>query len=159
MHKNATKCNETICKWCKNKHGASKIIDTFETYHRPPPTAAHRRRYRRRPPPSSSNGTLPRVLPLAGAASSCRRACEFLASGASSCGWARRLLAAGGRMLELWRRRAGGRAQAEVERALAVGVQDLHRPDLHGGRARELVAATSSRGRLRTGPHLPDMQS
>jgi hypothetical protein len=35
MHKSATKCNETIDKWCKNKHGASKIIDTFETYHRP----------------------------------------------------------------------------------------------------------------------------
>jgi hypothetical protein len=35
MHKNATKCNETIGKWCKNKHGASKIIDTFETYHTP----------------------------------------------------------------------------------------------------------------------------
>jgi hypothetical protein len=34
MHKSATKCNETIGKWCKNKHGASKIIDTFETYHR-----------------------------------------------------------------------------------------------------------------------------
>jgi hypothetical protein len=33
MHKNATKCNETIGKWCKNKHRASKIIDTFETYH------------------------------------------------------------------------------------------------------------------------------
>jgi hypothetical protein len=33
MHKNATKCNETLSKWCKNKHGASKIIDTFETYH------------------------------------------------------------------------------------------------------------------------------
>jgi hypothetical protein len=32
MHKNATKCNKTISKWCKNKHGASKIIDTFETY-------------------------------------------------------------------------------------------------------------------------------
>jgi hypothetical protein len=32
MHKNATKCNETLGKWCKNKHGASKIIDTFETY-------------------------------------------------------------------------------------------------------------------------------
>jgi hypothetical protein len=32
MHKSATKCNETIYKWCKNKHGASKIIDTFETY-------------------------------------------------------------------------------------------------------------------------------
>jgi hypothetical protein len=33
MHKSAMKCNETIGKWCKNKHGASKIIDTFETYH------------------------------------------------------------------------------------------------------------------------------
>jgi hypothetical protein len=32
MHKSATKCNETIAKWCKNKHGASKIIDTLETY-------------------------------------------------------------------------------------------------------------------------------
>jgi hypothetical protein len=32
MHKSATKGNETIGKWCKNKHGASKIIDTFETY-------------------------------------------------------------------------------------------------------------------------------
>jgi hypothetical protein len=35
MHKSATKCNETIGKWCKNKHGASKIIDTFETYQGP----------------------------------------------------------------------------------------------------------------------------
>jgi hypothetical protein len=26
------KCNKTLSKWCKNKHGASKIIDTFETY-------------------------------------------------------------------------------------------------------------------------------
>jgi hypothetical protein len=45
MHKNATKCNETIGKWCKNKHGASKIIDTFETYQRAAPIAtgvAHR---------------------------------------------------------------------------------------------------------------------
>jgi hypothetical protein len=32
MHKNATKCNKTLSKWCKNKHGASKIIDTFGTY-------------------------------------------------------------------------------------------------------------------------------
>jgi hypothetical protein len=32
MHKNATKCNETLSKLYKNKHGASKIIDTFETY-------------------------------------------------------------------------------------------------------------------------------
>jgi hypothetical protein len=29
------KCNETQGKWCKNKHGASKIIDMFETYHAP----------------------------------------------------------------------------------------------------------------------------
>jgi hypothetical protein len=29
MHKSATKCNETIGKWCKNKHVASKIIDTL----------------------------------------------------------------------------------------------------------------------------------
>jgi hypothetical protein len=35
MHKSAMKCNKTICKWCKNKHGASKIIDTLETYHAP----------------------------------------------------------------------------------------------------------------------------
>jgi hypothetical protein len=35
MHKNATKCNETLSKWCKNKHGTSKIIDTFETYLEP----------------------------------------------------------------------------------------------------------------------------
>jgi hypothetical protein len=32
MHKNATKCKKTQSKWCINKHGASKIIDTFETY-------------------------------------------------------------------------------------------------------------------------------
>jgi hypothetical protein len=32
MHKNATKCNKTLSKWCKNKHGASKIIDTLEMY-------------------------------------------------------------------------------------------------------------------------------
>jgi hypothetical protein len=37
MHKNATKCNKTQSKWCINKHRASKIIDTFETYH-PSPT-------------------------------------------------------------------------------------------------------------------------
>jgi hypothetical protein len=29
MHKNAMKCNETLSKWCKNKHGASKIMDTL----------------------------------------------------------------------------------------------------------------------------------
>jgi hypothetical protein len=33
MHKSTTKCNETLSKWCKNNHGASKIMDTFETYH------------------------------------------------------------------------------------------------------------------------------
>jgi hypothetical protein len=36
MHKSATKCNETVGKWCKNKHGASKIIDMLETYQSPP---------------------------------------------------------------------------------------------------------------------------
>jgi hypothetical protein len=39
MHKNATKCNKTQSNWCINKHGSSKIIDTFETYQ----TAKHRR--------------------------------------------------------------------------------------------------------------------
>jgi hypothetical protein len=34
MHKSATKCNETVGKCCKNKHEASKIIDTLETYQR-----------------------------------------------------------------------------------------------------------------------------
>jgi hypothetical protein len=33
MHKSAIKCNEALGKWCKNKHGASKIMDTLETYH------------------------------------------------------------------------------------------------------------------------------
>jgi hypothetical protein len=37
MHKSATKCNETVGKWCKNKHGASKIIDTLEMYHEADP--------------------------------------------------------------------------------------------------------------------------
>jgi hypothetical protein len=41
MHKSATKCNETIGKWCKNKHGASKIIDTFEMYQRHIATKEH----------------------------------------------------------------------------------------------------------------------
>jgi hypothetical protein len=35
MHKNGTKFNETLNKWCKNKHGASKIMDTLETYQSP----------------------------------------------------------------------------------------------------------------------------
>jgi hypothetical protein len=35
MHKNAMKCNKTQSKWCKNKHGAYKIIDMFETYQCP----------------------------------------------------------------------------------------------------------------------------
>jgi hypothetical protein len=36
MHKSATKCNEILSKWCKNKHGAPKIMDTLETYHTTP---------------------------------------------------------------------------------------------------------------------------
>jgi hypothetical protein len=35
MHKSATKYNETLGKWGKNKHGASKIMDTSETYQPP----------------------------------------------------------------------------------------------------------------------------
>jgi hypothetical protein len=35
MHKNSTKYNKTLSKWCKNKYGASKIIDTFEMYQAP----------------------------------------------------------------------------------------------------------------------------
>jgi hypothetical protein len=41
MHKNATKRNETLSKWCKNKHGASKIMDTLETYQYPDPIDDH----------------------------------------------------------------------------------------------------------------------
>jgi hypothetical protein len=33
MHKNTTKYNRTQRKWFINKHGASKKLDTFETYH------------------------------------------------------------------------------------------------------------------------------
>jgi hypothetical protein len=47
MHKNATKCNKTLNKWCINKHGASKIIDTFETYH----SSRRRQVWRWRRPP------------------------------------------------------------------------------------------------------------
>jgi hypothetical protein len=38
MHKSATKCNKILGKWCKNKHRASKIMDTFEMYHTAPST-------------------------------------------------------------------------------------------------------------------------
>jgi hypothetical protein len=40
MHKNAMKCNKTQSKWGINKYGASKIIDTFETYQESPPEAS-----------------------------------------------------------------------------------------------------------------------
>src|SRR4051812_34110587 len=33
MHKNTSKCRQNITKLILNKHGASKIIDTFTTYH------------------------------------------------------------------------------------------------------------------------------
>jgi hypothetical protein len=35
MHKNTMKYNKIQSKWCINKHGTSKNIDTFETYHLP----------------------------------------------------------------------------------------------------------------------------
>jgi hypothetical protein len=43
MHKNTTKCNKTQSKWCINKHGASKIIDTFETYQQAHPCCGETR--------------------------------------------------------------------------------------------------------------------
>jgi hypothetical protein len=55
------KCNKTLSKWCKNKHGASKIIDTFETYQGAPLHATRCTRYRRDDPPGSSYG-MPRDL-------------------------------------------------------------------------------------------------
>jgi hypothetical protein len=56
MHKSATKCNETIGKWCKNKHGASKIIDTFETYQDPSQDVESKSRDPSPSPPSSPHG-------------------------------------------------------------------------------------------------------
>jgi hypothetical protein len=49
MYKNATKCNKTQSKWCNNKHGASKIIDTFETHQ-----GTQNRHHSRRLPSSST---------------------------------------------------------------------------------------------------------
>jgi hypothetical protein len=61
MHKNATKCNETLSKWCKNKHGASKIIDMFDTYHTPTKLSievhASRARVPRKLPPARVSRT------------------------------------------------------------------------------------------------------
>jgi hypothetical protein len=62
MHKNGTKCKKTQSKWCINKHGASKIIDTFETYQGPsrnPWAAATRDR------PDISGRPKPRMPPRA----------------------------------------------------------------------------------------------
>jgi hypothetical protein len=39
------KCNETVGKWCKNKHGASKIIDTLDTYQATGTMIASRQRW------------------------------------------------------------------------------------------------------------------
>jgi hypothetical protein len=91
MHKSATKCNETICKWCKNKHGASKIIDTFETYQ------AAAAATRGTPPPPASWGS-PAPWPLSfmaswepspmemgsmGEAKTCSGGCKFVGGGVS----------------------------------------------------------------------------
>jgi hypothetical protein len=57
MHKSATKCNETLGKWCKNKHGASKIMDTLETYQEP---KRRRNGAKRRP---HHQGARPRAWP------------------------------------------------------------------------------------------------
>jgi hypothetical protein len=64
MHKSATKCNEKLGKWCKNKHVASKIIDTLETYQQttgdPPSQVAHDRdagKEQGNPPPAIDPAT------------------------------------------------------------------------------------------------------
>jgi hypothetical protein len=36
MHKNAMKCNQNTKQLVQNKHGPSKIIDTFEMYQASP---------------------------------------------------------------------------------------------------------------------------
>jgi hypothetical protein len=61
MHKSATKCNETVGKWCKNKHGASKIIDTLETYQ--PACAKPGLRFRRQASCCCLASKLPDSLP------------------------------------------------------------------------------------------------
>jgi hypothetical protein len=62
MYKNTTKYNKTQSKWCIKKHGASKIIDMFETYHKPPPSPP-----RDRENPGALPGTLPeRGIPVGG---------------------------------------------------------------------------------------------
>jgi hypothetical protein len=67
MHKNATKCNETLSKWYKNKHGASKIMDTLETYQGVAPKHLDRR------PPNTGSVASPHPLPLAAEAGQQRR--------------------------------------------------------------------------------------
>jgi hypothetical protein len=46
------KCNKTQGKWYKNKHGASKIIDTLETYH-----TAGKEKYESRIPSTETSKT------------------------------------------------------------------------------------------------------
>jgi hypothetical protein len=55
------KCNKTQGNWCKNKHGASKIIDTFETYQALPIALSSLFRAWA-DPPSMLPGRLPRLL-------------------------------------------------------------------------------------------------
>jgi hypothetical protein len=45
MHKSATKYNEIFGKWCENKHGGPKIIDTLETYQGTRKSRSPNRRY------------------------------------------------------------------------------------------------------------------
>jgi hypothetical protein len=71
MHKSATKCNETLGKWYKNKHGASKIIYTFETYHMSQPfTLCRGVSFQKRSKPYCTTGrSFPSTLPWCGAQS------------------------------------------------------------------------------------------
>jgi hypothetical protein len=82
MHKSATKCNETLGKWCKNKHGASKIIDTLETYQRRSGqwTLMHARR------PGGTYAATPGNIALQGAAEMTRTTQGCKADNEFTCG-------------------------------------------------------------------------
>jgi hypothetical protein len=102
MNKSAMKCNETLGKWCKNTHGASKIIDTLETYQRPPwPSARGDSRERQsggsEPPASGGVAASPATITM--------REVERWVAGGGASDWAGEARAVGRRQ----RQRVAGR--------------------------------------------------
>jgi hypothetical protein len=74
MHKNAMKCNETLNKWCKNKHGASKFMDTLQMYHSPNPKSSPPIRQTRRSRANPATRLDPPPPPPCTTSSSCHHA-------------------------------------------------------------------------------------